>query len=42
MFFQPVESRFFEILDLVKVVCWFIKTITANQIELNMQFDTAI
>ena len=35
MFFQPVESRF-ETPDSVRVVCWFIKTVTASQTELNM------
>ena len=39
MFLQPVESGF-EIPDLMKVIHWFIKTITASQTELNMQFDT--
>ena len=41
MFLQPVESRF-EILDSVKIICQFIKTITTNQTELNTQFDTAM
>ena len=40
-FFQLVELKF-EILNSVKTVCWFIKTVTINQIKLNMQFDTAM
>ena len=38
---QPVESKF-EILDSMKTIHQFIKTITANQTKLNTQFDTTM
>ena len=38
---QPVESKF-ETPNSVRTVCQFIKTVTANQTELNTQFDTAM